>query len=162
MKKLFWFTIAWVAALFSRVTGAPSQTEVVAAVIWAEARGEGLMGMRMVAEVIENRRMLLRSSGGYGTIWVRTAYEVVIEPKQFSCLNTWGAAKLVAFAKASTGPDRSAWEACLQLAEQLVQGTFENFNWTQGATHYHSVAVRPAWAGKLQCMVEYRNHIFYK
>lgn len=151
MKKL----ILILTSLFSTVAKPVQDREVIAAVIWAEARGEGLVGMRMVAEVIDNR-----------IVWngprLLTPYEVVTKPKQFSCLNTWGAAKLVAFAKASTGPDKSAWEACLQLAGQLVDGTFENFGWAEGATHYHSVAVHPDWATEKQFITEYRNHIFYK
>jgi N-acetylmuramoyl-L-alanine amidase len=150
MKKL----LAILASCVSAFAGQPTvkhQVDVVAAVLWAEARGEGERGIRAVAEVIHNRTR----NRQFG----RTPYEVVTKPKQFSCLNNTSPAKLVNRAQKSTGPDQHAWKFALWIAEGLRLGVHPGGR-TGGALYYDSFTL----AGKTPYTytVTIGNHHFYK
>lgn len=120
----------------------PTSTEVVAAVIVAEAGGEGVAGMRAVREVIQMRAYERR----------QTERAVVTAPKQFSCLNQTTVDKLVASARRS-----SAWNIALLLASQPVDRAtvFQ-------ANHYHAKSVTPYWSHGKKPVAVVGNHIFYR
>lgn len=149
--------LIFLATLFTALKGRPAelnQVEVVAAVLWAEARGEGPHGVCAVAEVIRNRTREPRR-------WGATAYEVVTQPKQFSCFNGVKASMLIAMAEHSTGADRFAWDYCLRVARELVLGTFSD-DTMRGATHYHAEQGLPYWAASLDYVAQVGDHHFYK
>ena len=88
MKKLTILTaLLFNAANAWEPRNAPSweQRELIAAVIIAEAGGEGRIGMEAVYEVIWQRAALAHD----------TYTNIVLKPKQFSCLNKVKPAKLV-------------------------------------------------------------------
>jgi spore germination cell wall hydrolase CwlJ-like protein len=158
MKKL----IAIILALFgvNRFSwAAPEKTpgvfdwhiDVLAAVLWAEARGEGPIGVRAVAEVIKNRSDFHHKS----------TYRVVVDGKQFSCLDKTPPSELIKKAKASKGDDLKLWYFCHTIATALFNGTFKGANLTHGAMFYHSRNVRPLWAEDMFCTARIGNHIFY-
>lgn len=140
-------------ALFmsSKLFAQPPHQEVVAAVIWAEARGEGFDGMTAVAEVIRNRTTTWK--------WGATPFEVVTHPKQFSCLNSLGTTKLVAKAKSSFAGDQRAWKYCLALARRIEKGN-QNSNLTKGATHYCFSYAR--WEQSMEFCAKIGRHTFYR
>lgn len=142
-------------ALFmsSKLFAQPSHQEVVAAVIWAEARGEGWDGIHAVAEVIGNRAKWPRA------IWGNTPFTVVTHPKQFSCLNNTTPERLVAKAKASFNSDQASWRYCLAVARQLERGTHYS-NLTKGATHF--CYAYASWETRMEFCAKIGCHSFYR
>jgi N-acetylmuramoyl-L-alanine amidase len=130
----------------------PSHQEVVAAVLWAEARGEGYDGIHAVAEVIRNRTKHPKQ-------WAATPFEVVIQPKQFSSLNDIDPEMLIARARASVAGDRRAWSYCLAVARQLERGTHSS-NLTNGATHFCYRYAR--WSPGMEVVATIGRHTFYR
>lgn len=114
-----------ILALFASVRlalGLPSQDQqidVVAAVLWAEARSEGATGIDAVAEVIRNRTFHPKD-------FAASAYGVVTQARQFTCLNHIGAPELIARAKGSAGIDKTMWHYSRLIAEELVDGRFDS------------------------------------
>lgn len=124
----------------------PSLTEeqqVVALTLLAEARGEGLRGMEAVAMVIK-QRMANRS---------KTAKQVCLEPKQFSCWNGKDIRDLDHLWKSSAASD--AVDIVRRFAEldPAVIGY---------ADHYCTVNIEPFWAIVQVPVVKIGNHTFYK
>jgi spore germination cell wall hydrolase CwlJ-like protein len=58
--------------------------------------------------------------------------------------------------------DSKTWEECLVLADILLNTYNYNYDFTEGATHYHNDTVHPYWADHLAHVVTIDNHIFYK
>ena len=109
--------------------------DTAARTVWAEARGEGPLGMRAVAWVMKNR--LARPcwwsrERGDGTP-DDTLEAVARDPWQFSCWNTDdpNLPKLLA-ADFDDIDFRRAWHAVLQAIDEPAQ-----LDPTHGATHYH-------------------------
>lgn len=122
---------------------APAQTreEVVAAVVIHEAGGEGIRGMEAVMEVVQNRSKERNL----------TAFQVVTERKQFSCLNRISLNGLVQKARS-----HSHWHEAIKLAR-----TGSRTDWTRGANHYHATSVKPGWPKSSQT-AKIGRHIFYR
>jgi len=102
----------------------PADT-VVAATLWGEARGEGLIGMLAVCHVIHNRVKTGRS------LW-SSLTKVCLQPWQFSCwnVNDPNSAKLHEPQK----HEPNGWLKA-RVASALVRDALcEDF--TAGATHY--------------------------
>ena len=139
--QLLIFTLFLTAAL--RTFGVTS-TEIVAATLCAEARGEGARGMRAVLEVID-RRAVDRHL---------TAAQVCLQRKQFSC---WNGDRREMFRRMKACPEfasalRMSREASARKRPQL----------TKGATHYCAIASRPEWSIGLRPVVIIGNHKFYR
>lgn len=109
--------------------------------IYHEAGGEGVKGMQAVALVTLNRA---KQKG-------KTVCEVVFAPKQFSWANT---------EKGRNKPLRGNLNNAYDVATQAMAGKLHDF--TGGATHYHTTAVKPVWRTALSKLVVINNHIFYK
>lgn len=124
--------------------------EVIARTLWAEARGEGRTGMLAVACVIQNRARHPRWWGG-------TPVSVCLKPYQFSC---WlpddpNRQKLLAVTQTD-----SAFQAALSIADALLAGRLTDV--TNGADHYHSVGVAPAWSDGKTPVATIGNHRFFR
>ncbi len=109
--------------------------------IYHEARGEGVEGMQAVALVTLNRAKQQD----------KTVCEVVYQHKQFSWTNT---------TKGRNKPLTSNVNEIYAVATQAMTGTLDDF--TGGATHYHTKAVKPVWRKALDKVAVINNHIFYK
>lgn len=118
-----------------------TEQEAVAAVLVAEAGGEGYAGMRAVANVIQNRAT---ASGTSRLVVINKRY-------QFSCLNAVTVESLIARSK-----NHSQWSTALSIASLRLADS------TKGATMYHAKSVHPYWADASQKTVTIGNHIFYK
>jgi spore germination cell wall hydrolase CwlJ-like protein len=140
-----WF-VKFAAAILALTTAAsaahPPAVELVAAVIVAEAAGEGYAGMRAVREVIQMRAYERR----------QTERAVVTAPKQFSCLNRTTPARLIAQARKC-----STWNTALSLASSPVERAT-----VAQANHYHTTTVRPVWAAGQRAVATVGGHVFYK
>lgn len=122
-----------------------AESPVVLQTLLLEARGEGLIGMQAVAEVIRNR------SKERGLSYA----EVCLQRKQFSCWNNKGDAvlKIAKFGKSDYEIAAQAWRLS------------KNSNITGGANLYSNLAVcSPAWArsGKVRKTVKILHHTFFK
>jgi len=120
--------------------------EVLAAVLLAEARGEGEVGMRAVAEVVRRRA----DAKGVSML-------SVLKPGAFSSLN---------------GTDRDAllrrfhghplFPKALAIARIAYNRPETLGDLTRGANHFTHKRERPYWSAGLQPVVVIGNHAFYR
>jgi cell wall hydrolase len=101
--------------------------------VWREARGEGILGKRGVAHVIQNR-------ADDPSWWGHDVHSVILKPWQFSSFN-------------SADPNSSRWPApgdssfqdCENICEAVAAGKDEDV--TCGATSYYDISTQPPkWA----------------
>ncbi|WP_417625332.1 cell wall hydrolase [Paremcibacter congregatus] len=132
-----------------------SETEILARTLYGEARGEELAGIEAVASVILNRVAFARKRGRYW--WGSDVKGVCLKPAQFSCWNANdpNRKKLLALS-----PRDPAYRLCKRIAHRAVAGDL--CDQTDGATHYHTVAVDPYWARGHVPVAEIGNHLFYR
>lgn len=124
--------------------------DVLARTLWGEARGEGEEGMQAVAAVICNRA---RQPGWWG----RGIAGICQRARQFSCWNADDPNRAALLAVDASDP---AFATALRLARLAVAGALPDP--THGATHYHSLSVRPAWAAGQQPCARIGGHLFYR
>lgn len=140
----------------------PGQADrlTLALTLWGEARGEGVAGMAAVAAVIVNRMLAsarLIERGRRAAWWGGPdAVSVCRAPWQFSCWNLGDAnrAKLDALA-----PDAAVLLPARTIADAALDGRLGDP--TFGADHYHTRAVRPAWARGRRPVIAIGRHQFY-
>ena len=108
-----------------------------------EARGESMAGIRAVASVVLNR---VASKG-----WPNSICKVVYQSKQFSWANDYRARnpRLVAYT-----------EKVQRVVARAIAGRLKDN--TRRSTHYHTLAVYPRWAGRLEMTKVIGFHVFYK
>jgi spore germination cell wall hydrolase CwlJ-like protein len=125
------------------------QWKCLAEALYFEARGETIKGQFAVAEVILNRV----SSASYPD----TVCGVVNQGtgRKFACQFTY-----TCDGKAEVISEPRAYERVGKVARVLLDGV--NSNLTDGATHYHTTAVRPSWARKFPKTAKIGSHIFYR
>lgn len=156
---------------------------ILADTIWAEARNQGEDGMRAVGHVIKNRAAAHKPKlFGVGI------KGVALKPEQFSCWNAndpnqprlakmqqidqalkthtapvkgasfddWNAR----FEQSSLYKDYQMWQQAREVAKKVLFGGSRDP--TDGAQFYHTTAVRPAWADKLNPVTKIADHIFYR
>lgn len=116
--------------------------QCLALAIYFEARGEPLEGQIAVAEVIYNRVV--------DTRYPDDVCSVVYQRKQFSWTHD---------GKSDVPKNTLVWEEIKELASQVMRGDLFDGH---GATHYHSVDVKPYWTDGLTYVGQYGNHIFYR
>lgn len=119
--------------------------------IYAESRGEPVMGQYAVAMVTLNR-------AGHDQ---RRVCAEVFKPKQFSWANQ-GVTKVKGgwrLSPALMPRDDHAWWLAQRIAQQSLAGKMPDF--TRGATFYHAVYVRPRWRLAMVQVKQVGNHRFY-
>lgn len=114
----------------------------LAEAVYHEARGESRQGQAAVAEVILNRVDSRQ--------FPSTVCGVINQPAQFSY--TIGGRKAIS--------NKAAYLRARQIAEAALSGAPRNL--TNGATYFHTPAVRPAWSHRFQRTVQIGAHIFYR
>lgn len=134
------------------------KTNTIAAVIILEAGGEGVNGMKAVAEVIYNRAVTVQGLAlkkGKAVEIIDAQYAVVTAKKQFSCLNDMTPSQ--AIAKTS---QHSSWI----FAERIVLDTKKSAvsNLTSGANHYCRFDYYPKWRDDKKMTVRIGAHVFFK
>lgn len=116
--------------------------------LYAEARGESIMGQYGVALVTLNR-----AQGDPERVCPE-----VFKSKQFS----WtirGAKKVAGGWKVATPKDEHAWWLAQRIAATTLAGRMPDF--TQGARHYHADYVAPKWRLAMVPIKKLGKHIFY-
>lgn len=127
---------------------------IVAATLWGEARGEGVEGMKAVANVIRNRADSLKKS----------PKDVVLQKKQFSIWNDTTTDNFLDKVNKSilkNPKDGSAWENAKKIVKSHVKTKGPDN--TKGAQFYHTISIKPNWDyNKLKYTTTIGNHKFYK
>ena len=102
--------------------------------VYYEARGESRQGQEAVAYVVLNRGGKICS----------TVYK--------GCQFSWTC-------RVRTAPYGRAWIEAQEVAQTVLR---ERNDFTGGATHFHSVTVKPSWAYKFRLTMQIGNHLFYR
>lgn len=141
------FTRAWVDAQPEASGGA--DWSCLSEALYFEARGETVKGQFAVAEVILNR---VRSARFPGTIC-----GVVKQGtgRKYQCQFTYACD-----GRKEVITEPKAYKRVSKVARAAMDGAAGNL--TDGATYYHTVAVRPAWSRKFTRTARIGVHIFYR
>jgi spore germination cell wall hydrolase CwlJ-like protein len=141
------FSSSWIDAQ-PKASGS-EQWECLAEALYFEARGETVKGQFAVAEVIMNRVKSKRFPGSLcGVINQGTG-------KKYQCQFTYtcdGHKEVIAEPRAFTRVGK--------IARLVVDGQVPAL--TDGATHYHTTAVRPRWSKVYTQTTRIGVHLFYR
>ncbi|MEX0338473.1 MAG: cell wall hydrolase [Arenibacterium sp.] len=141
------FTKAWLDAQ-PKAQG-DAQWQCLSEALYFEARGETVKGQFAVAEVIMNRVKSTRFPGTLcGVIKQGTG-------KRYQCQFTY-----TCDGYKDTIAERGAYERVSKVARAVMDGMSAGL--TNGATHYHTTAVRPKWSRVYQRTARIGVHIFYR
>ena len=130
-------------------------SDLLARMIFGEARGEGEQGMLAVAHVALNRA----SHPGW---WGKSLAQVIVSPLQFSCFNP-NSTELPEILDLDADAPSSEFSPCLTVAEDVLAGTTTDP--TGGATAYLNPAEckhMPSWATQAAYTCTIGKHHFYK
>lgn len=142
------------------MTDITSDTQVLAATIWGESRGEPLLGQQAVASVILNRARSAvahpRHQFGDGTI-----KGACLAPWQFSSWNHSDPNREKMLALDMEAPDRTL-QRCISVADEAVSGNLEDP--TGGATFYKvtTLAWPSEWGPQVPPCEVIGHQSFYK
>ncbi|MCX7360166.1 MAG: cell wall hydrolase [Alphaproteobacteria bacterium] len=125
------------------------QQNCLAQAIYYEARGESQRGQIAVAEVIMNR-----AKSGY---YPSSVCGVVFQGSHRStgCQFTFTCDGSI-----NHRPRGRAWDRAQRVATAVMSGYTRPI--TQGATHYHTLAVNPVWNSGLVETTTIESHVFYR
>lgn len=135
------YDAAWLAS--RPVPTGDAQWQCLKTALYFEARGESLKGQFAVAEVILNRVD--------NPDYPRSVCSVVEQGCQFSFTCDGHSDVMKDWASA----DRAG-----RIARVMLDGAPRGL--TQGATHFHTVNVRPGWARKFPRTASIGAHLFYR
>ena len=146
-KRGFDYSREWLAS--QPAAKGDAQWECLTEALYFEARGESVKGQFAVAEVILNRVD--------SPAFPNTVCKVVNQGtgRRFQCQFTYrcdGRREVI--------NDRAAWEQVGKVARIMLDGKPREL--TDGATHYHTRAVRPRWARKFPRTATIGAHYFYR
>ncbi len=141
------YSRSWIDAQ-PRATGS-AQWRCLAEALYFEARGETVKGQFAVAEVIMNRVKSARFPGSLcGVINQGTG-------RKYQCQFTYtcdGHAEVIA--------EPRAFARVGKIARFVMDG--KGAKLTDGATHYHTTAVRPSWSRVYTRTAKIGVHLFYR
>ena len=147
-RKSAIYDVSWLNAQDKASGG--TQWECLAEALYFEARGETIRGQFAVAEVIMNRVKSARFPDSIcGVVNQGTG-------KKYQCQFTYTCDGI---------PERihepRAWERVGKVARAILDGRAP-MNLTNGATHYHTTAVRPRWSRTYTKTASIGVHLFYR
>ena len=125
------------------------QQNCLAQAIYYEARGESQRGQIAVAEVIMNRVR----SGYYPNSVCGVVYQG--SHRSTGCQFTFTCDGSI-----NHRPRGRAWDRAQRVATAVMSGYTRPI--TQGATHYHTLAVNPVWNSGLVETTTIESHVFYR
>ncbi len=138
-------TIDWLFAQDAAQGGA--QWECLAKAVYHEARGETLAGQFAVAEVILNRVD--------SPLYPGSVCGVVGQAGHGGCQFSF-----ICDGRSDAVADRSAWAVAARIAAVMLAGAPRPL--TDGATHFHTTAVRPGWSAVFPRTAVIGAHVFYR
>jgi spore germination cell wall hydrolase CwlJ-like protein len=125
-----------------------SETSCLAEAIYYEARGEGMLGERAIAEVVVRRT----HRAGFPHSICGVVHQGVGTSCQFSfvCDGTLDRPKAV-----------GEWRRAVGLATRIITGAVPLTNLTDGAISFHAARIEANWPGLVRT-VQIGNHVFYR
>lgn len=135
-----------------RVTGARDQSrdlECLTQAVYYEARGEGLDGMKAVAQVVLNRAR--------HPSFPKTVCGVVF---QGSNRSTGCQFSFTCNGAMRARVNQSAWNRARDVASSALEG--KAYAPVGSATHFHTTAVSPSWRNRLVRVSHIGDHVFYR
>jgi spore germination cell wall hydrolase CwlJ-like protein len=141
------YDVDWLAAQPAAAGGA--EWQCLAEALYFEARGETVAGQFAVAEVILNRRDL--------STYPATVCDVVNQGtgRRFACQFSY-----TCDGRADRIREPAAFERVGKIARAMLDGAPRAL--TEGATHFHTTAVRPRWARRFPQTARIGSHLFYR
>ncbi|HEX3432307.1 MAG TPA: cell wall hydrolase [Rhizomicrobium sp.] len=128
-----------------------AEERCLAEAMYYEARGEGEMGEKAIAEVVFHRM----KARGYPHSLCGVVYQGAGSGRgcqfSFACDGQMLQAK-----------NFGAWRRAKHLAVRIVSGLEELRNETADATSFHTVDVEPGWGDRLVKTIQIGNHVFYR
>ena len=127
-----------------------AEHKCLAEVLYYEARGEGAVGQKAIAEVVFHRL----SRGNFGPSICAVVYEGSKGPGcqfSFTCNGDMKRPKHV-----------RAWRDAEELAARILTRAVRLSNTTGGATNFHATSVAPDWSYTLEKTTQIGNHVFYR
>lgn len=124
-------------------TSGDEQWQCLTTALYHEARGESVRGQFAVAEVILNRA----DSPAYP----RSICGVVNQGCQFS---------YTCDGKSDRAKEKGAWIRAGKIARLMMDGAPRAL--TAGATHFHTVNIRPSWSRRFERTAAIGAHLFYR
>lgn len=126
-----------------------AEWECLTQALYFEARGERARGLFAVAEVIMNRVESGRFPGSVcGVIHQGTG-------RQYQCQFTY-----TCDGRSDVVREPAAWSRVGKVARLMLDGAPRAL--TNGATYYHTRAVRPSWANSFPRTASIGAHLFYR
>lgn len=129
------------------VASGDAQWQCLATALYHEARGETIRGQFAVSEVILNRV----DSPAYP----RSICGVVQQGGKGGCQFSY-----TCDGKSDRVSERGAWIRAGKIARVMMNGAPRAL--TSGATHFHTVGVRPDWARRFDRTASIGAHLFYR
>jgi N-acetylmuramoyl-L-alanine amidase len=128
-----------------------SDTDLLARLIWNEAKEETLQGKLAVAHVVMNR---IKARSIYGS----SISDVILRDDDLT--DQKGSNRSLARISNDASNARE-FALCKAIAELATRGHLKN-DPTDGATHFHGIHSTPAWASKLVFQRQIGTHVFYR
>ena len=138
-------TAQWLAS--QPVPTGGEQFQCLASVLYHEARGESLEGQIAVAEVVLNRVDDVQFPG--------TVCGVVHQGNNRGCQFSW-----TCDGRSDVVRDSQAYAQVAKVARAMLDGAPRDL--TEGATYFHTPAVRPSWSRRFVQTTRIGAHIFYR
>ena len=129
-----------------------------------EAKNQSLVGQIATAQVVMNRVEDNRfpnticgviEEGPISKWWLKEKGKIV--PIKNRCQFSW-----FCDGKSDEPKEKKVFSKMLDFSKSLVYDDIQIVDFTEGATHYHSIMVEPYWAETLNETVQIQHHIFYK
>lgn len=139
------YDAAWLAT--QPAARSDAQFRCLATALYFEARGELIRGQAAVAEVILNRTEL--------PSYPKSICGVVNQTGSGGCAFSY-----VCDGRSDAITDRASWDRAMRVAAAMLAGAPRLL--TEGATHFHTPAVRPAWSRQFAQTAMIGSHIFYR
>ena len=132
--------------------------------VFGEARGEKLLGMEAVAQVMTNRAKFPHVVFGSrpGKTYEENLRAVLLKPTQFSCFlsDDPNFHKLFAPLKYES---TVIWMMCLSCAEAMMIAHEKDDSFTQNSDHYFDSSIQPpSWADPTKATVKIGRLNFYR
>lgn len=124
-----------------------AELDCLARAVYFEARGETIKGQAAVAEVVMNRTQ--------SPYFPRSICGVVEQGGKGGCQFSF-----TCDGKSDAIADRTAWYVAQKIASAYIDGAPRGL--TEGATYFHTPAVKPDWAHRFAMTVRIGSHSFYR
>lgn len=131
------------------------ERDCIAETLYFEARSEGVIGLKAVASVLEERKK--------HKDYPETYCKISKQPWQFSFRHE-GKPSMKALEKRIDSlqeQDKVMLQESKKIAEKMLLGAFKSIL-PKGTVFYHAKYVKPTWARKMQKVAVVGQHVFYR